>query len=81
MSVAKRASEDRARFGSHRTRGAGSFALALDDLAALGGDGGVQGMIRMRPTARQPQALIKDAATAVTKSIYQNVTHDIDLQA
>jgi hypothetical protein len=80
MSVAKRASEDRARFGSHRTRGAGSFALALDDLAALGG-GGVQGMIRMRPTARQPQALIKDAATAVTKSIYQNVTHDIDLQA
>jgi hypothetical protein len=34
MSVAKRISEDRARFGSHRTRGGGSVALALDDLAA-----------------------------------------------
>ena len=34
MSVAKRVSEDRARFGSHRTRGGGSVALALDDLAA-----------------------------------------------
>ena len=26
-------------------------------------------------------AISKDAATAVIKSIYQNVTHDIDLQA
>ena len=26
-------------------------------------------------------AVSKDAATAVIKSIYQNVTHDIDLQA
>ena len=34
MSVAKRVSEDRARFGSHRAHSAGSFALALDDLAA-----------------------------------------------
>jgi inactivated superfamily I helicase len=34
MSIAKRVSEDRARFGSHRAHSAGSFALALDDLAA-----------------------------------------------
>ena len=34
MSVAKRVSEDRARFGSHRAGGGGSVALALDDLAA-----------------------------------------------
>jgi hypothetical protein len=34
MSVAKRVSEERARFGSHRARGGGSVALALDDLAA-----------------------------------------------
>jgi hypothetical protein len=33
MSVAKRASDDRARFGPHGTRGGESFALALDDLA------------------------------------------------
>ena len=33
MSVAKRVSEDRARFGSHRAHSAGSFA-PLDDLAA-----------------------------------------------
>jgi hypothetical protein len=37
MSVAKRVSEDRARFGSHRTRCGGSLALALDDLAATVG--------------------------------------------
>jgi hypothetical protein len=47
MIVAKRVSEDRARFGSHRARGGGSVALALDDLAAPVGDGGVQGMIRI----------------------------------
>ena len=34
MSVAKRVREDRARFGSHRTRGGWAVALALDDLAA-----------------------------------------------
>ena len=34
MSIAKRVSEERARFGSHRTRGGGAVALALDDLAA-----------------------------------------------
>jgi hypothetical protein len=34
MSVAKRVSEDRTRFGSHQARDAWSFALALDDLAA-----------------------------------------------
>jgi hypothetical protein len=34
MSVAKRVSEHRARFGSHRAHSAGSFAPALDDLAA-----------------------------------------------
>ncbi|HZZ23249.1 MAG TPA: hypothetical protein VFE60_12050 [Roseiarcus sp.] len=33
MSVAKCVSEDRAHFCSHRARGGGSFALALDDLA------------------------------------------------
>jgi hypothetical protein len=33
MSVAKRVSEDRARFGSHRAY-SGGFALALDDLPA-----------------------------------------------
>ena len=37
MSVAKRVSEDRARFGSHRAHSAGSFALALYDLAATVG--------------------------------------------
>ena len=34
MSIAKRVSEDRACFRSHRAHSAGSFALALDDLAA-----------------------------------------------
>ena len=34
MSVAKRIDEDRARFGLHRSRRGGLFALALDDLAA-----------------------------------------------
>ena len=34
MSVAKRVDEDRARFGSHRPHRGGSFARALDDLAA-----------------------------------------------
>jgi hypothetical protein len=37
MSVAKRVSEDRARFGPHRAHSGGSFALALDDLAATMG--------------------------------------------
>ena len=37
MSMAKRVSEDRARFGSHRAHGAELFALALDDLAAPAG--------------------------------------------
>jgi hypothetical protein len=34
MSVAKRVSKDRTRFGSHRAHDGGSFALALDNLAA-----------------------------------------------
>ena len=33
---------------AHRAHGASSFALALNDLAASVGDGGVQGMIRTR---------------------------------
>ena len=37
MSIAKRVDDERARFGSHRTRGGGAVALALDDLAATVG--------------------------------------------
>ena len=48
MSVAKRISEDSPRFGSHRTRGGGSFALALNDLAATVGRRRRPGKIRMR---------------------------------
>ena len=38
MSVAKRVSEDRARFGSHRAHSAGSFAPALDETPLDGTD-------------------------------------------
>jgi hypothetical protein len=41
MSIAKRVSEDRACFRSHRAHSAGSFALALEISRRRWGDGGV----------------------------------------
>jgi phosphatidylserine/phosphatidylglycerophosphate/cardiolipin synthase-like enzyme len=42
---------------------------------------GVAIRIVLDPRERHDFAKLGDAATAVIKSIYQNVTHDIDLQA
>src|SRR3984957_11326765 len=64
MSVAKRVSEDRARFGSHRARGGGSFALALDDLAAPVGR-------RRRPSDKTRQIPARNGATAFPPSRYR----------
>ena len=46
MSIAKHVREDRARFGSHRTRGGGAAPSPWMISRRRWGDGGVQGMIR-----------------------------------